>query len=162
MPAADDDPSGGKRTTRRWAELLQELRVTQTGVQILTGFLLTVPFSQRFTTLNAHQRAAYVVVLVACVSATALLIAPAALHRVLFEQRQRPWLVRAAHRCALAGLLMTAVTSCGVVFLVLDVIAPGWVALVITVALALLFGGLWLGVPLGDVIRRRRRSRRRP
>ena len=98
-----DDASGGPKTTRNWQELMQELRVTQTGVQILTGFLLTVPFSQRFTQLNHHQRTAYFVVLVSCVLQTVFLVAPVAFHRVLFHQRQRPWLVAAGHVCAVMG-----------------------------------------------------------
>lgn len=150
----DDDASGGPKTTRNWQELLQELRVTQTGVQILTGFLLTVPFSQRFTELTPHQRAAYDVVLTSCVLQTALLVAPVAFHRVLFHQRQRPWLVAAGHLCALCGLALMAVTSCGVVYLVLDFTTRGAVAWSVTGGLAAAFAVLWLGVPLIDLIRR--------
>lgn len=143
-----DDPSGGPKTTRRWQELLQELRVAQTGVQILTGFLLTVPFSQRFTHLEPHQKAAYVVLLVASVVTTSLLVAPVAFHRLMFRHRQRPWLVEAAHRCALGGLIMMAATSCGVVYLVTDVVLVRWAALLITAVMVALFAGLWVTVPL--------------
>ena len=149
-----DDASGGPKTTRNWQELMQELRVTQTGVQILTGFLLTVPFSQRFTQLNHHQRTAYFVVLVSCVLQTVFLVAPVAFHRVLFHQRQRPWLVAAGHVCALCGLALMAVTSCGVVYLVLDFTTHATVAVTVTAGLAAAFAVLWLGVPLIDLVRR--------
>src|SRR5918999_5561437 len=74
-----------KRLTRNLNELLQELRVTQTGVQILTGFLLTLPFTQRFPDLDQVQKMAYLGVLVGSVLATGLIVAPVAFHRVLFR-----------------------------------------------------------------------------
>lgn len=79
-----------KRITRNWAELLQELRVTQTGVQVLTGFLLTVPFSNRFTHLSELQLVTYLCIVLGAITATALLVAPVAFHRMLFRQRRRP------------------------------------------------------------------------
>lgn len=149
-----DDASGGPRITRNWEELLQELRVTQTGVQILTGFLLTVPFSQRFTQLDSHQRTAYFVVLTSCVLQTALLVAPVAFHRVLFHKRQRPWLVAAGHLCALGGLALMAVTSSGVVYLVLDFTTRESVAWTVAGGLLAVFALLWVVVPLCDLLRR--------
>lgn len=148
-----DQASGGDRTTRNWQELMQELRVTQTGVQILTGFLLTVPFSQRFTQLDPHQRAAYFVVLTSCVLQTVLLVAPVAFHRVLFHQRQRPWLVAAGHVCAVAGLALMVVTSCGVVYLVLDFTGNAVLAWTVTGGLATAFLGIWVVIPLIDLVR---------
>ena len=133
---------------RNWNELLQELRVTQTGVQVLTGFLLTVPFSTRFGELTDLQRDAFLAVLTGSIVATALLMSPAALHRVLFRRGQRAWLVRTANRLALAGLGMVAITTSGVAFLVFDVVvglAAGVVAGVVALAM---FLALWLAVPL--------------
>lgn len=141
------DPDTSARLTRNWAELLQELRVTQTGVQVLTGFLLTVPFSSRFDQLSGFQRGAYLAVLVGSVLSTALLLTPAACHRVLFRQGARPWLVTTANRLALAGLSMVAATTAGVAFLVFDVVV-GVVAGVVAGVLALtLFAGLWFALP---------------
>ncbi len=111
--------------TRNWNELLQELRVAQTGVQILTGFLLTVPFSDRFHDLDRVQVATYLAVLCGAVLTTGFVIAPVAFHRVLFRQRMRDWLVEAANHCARAGLVLLAFTSSGVLFLVFDVVRAG-------------------------------------
>ena len=86
-----------ERLDRNWDELLQELRVTQTGVQILTAFLLTVPFTNGFSQLDGFQRDCYLVVLCGSVLTTALLMAPVAYHRVLFRQRQRPWRGQTGH-----------------------------------------------------------------
>jgi uncharacterized membrane protein len=117
--------------TRNWDELLQEIRVTQTGVQILTGFLLTVPFSNRFHELTGFQRGVYLTVLAGSVLTTALVVAPVAFHRVLFRHRRRELLVEWANRFALSGLAMLALTVSGVVLLVVDVVLgarQGWLA----------------------------------
>ena len=89
-----------ERINRNWDELLQELRVTQVGVQILTAFLLTVPFQQRFVELTELQRNAYLVTIGFAAVATALIIAPLSFHRLVFRRRQKPWLVRTAHHSA--------------------------------------------------------------
>jgi hypothetical protein len=133
--------------TRNWNELLQELRVLQTGVQILTGFLLTVPFSDRFTELETYQRWLYLGVLVGSVLTTALILAPVAFHRILFRQRQRNWLVGAAHRCARAGLALLAVVSSAVVMLVFDVVVALAAGIVAAAVMLGVFAGLWYGVP---------------
>jgi hypothetical protein len=139
--------SESERLTRNLNELLQELRVTQTGVQILTGFLLTLPFSQRFEVLDDVQRASYLVILCGSVVATGLIIAPVAFHRMLFRHGERPWLVRAANRAALAGLLSLALTTSGVVWLVFDLVTDRTLALVAGLVSLVFFGGLWAVVP---------------
>ncbi|MGA9746767.1 MAG: DUF6328 family protein [Nocardioides sp.] len=135
---AGDEPDK-ERLARNFNELLQELRVTQTGVQILTGFLLTVPFTQRFGSLDAVQTTGYLAVLVGSVLATGFLITPVALHRALFRRGEKEWLVNAAGRCAQLGLMFLALTVAGVVWLVFEVAANRAVAIVAgLVALAFL------------------------
>lgn len=142
----DEGPE--ERITRNWNELLQELRVLQTGVQILTGFLLTVPFSPRFPDLADHQQTIYLVVLVGSVITTSLIIAPVSFHRILFRRRQRPWLVKASHACARAGLAGFAITSALVVLLVFDVVLSFGAGVVAAVGVLVLFVSLWAGLPL--------------
>ena len=142
------DEGPAERITRNWNELLQELRVLQTGVQILTGFLLTVPFSPRFTDLADHQQTIYLVVLVGSVITTSLIIAPVSFHRILFRRRQRPWLVKASHGCARAGLAGFAITSALVVLLVFDVVLSFGAGVVAAVGVLVLFVSLWAGLPL--------------
>jgi thiosulfate reductase cytochrome b subunit len=155
MSAADDETEAEK-LTRNLTELLQELRVTQTGVQILTGFLLTLPFSQRFSHLDAVQRHVYLAILVGSVVATGLIIAPVAFHRVLFRRGERPWIVASANRAARAGLLSLALTTSGVVWLVFDLVA-GRVPADVAGALSLLFFVLlWAVYPLAHRDDRRR------
>jgi len=147
-----------KRITRNWAELLQELRVTQTGVQVLTGFLLTVPFSNRFAQLDDLQRTTYLCIVLGAITATALLVAPVAFHRMLFRQRRRPWLVSAAHACAVGGLSVFSLVCAGAGFLVFDVATSTPVAVVVGCALLGVFVGLWGVVPLAAEHRAPRRG----
>jgi uncharacterized protein DUF6328 len=151
--AEEKDGSGDQETekeklTRNLNELLQELRVTQTGVQILTGFLLTLPFSQRFKDLDGVQRGSYLAILCGSVIATGLIIAPVAFHRVLFRHGQRPWLVQAANWAARVGLVSLAFTTSGVVWLVFDLVTDRTAASVAGVVSLVFFGVLWVVVPL--------------
>jgi Family of unknown function (DUF6328) len=111
-----------ERLDRNWTELLQELRVVQTGVQFLTGFLLTLPLQQRFTTLSTDERVIYLCAVGFAVGSTAAVIAPVALHRVLFRQHARPELVSLAHRLALVGYWCLAAAITAVVLLIFLVV----------------------------------------
>ena len=122
--------------------------MAQTGVQILTGFLLTVPFSDRFLDLTDHQRTLYLAVLVGSVVTTSLIVAPVSFHRVLFRQHEKAWLVRAANVVARVGLASLAVVSSSVVLLVFDVAVGTGAGLLAAGLVFSLFVGLWLGVPL--------------
>lgn len=151
---AGDMPMDG-RLDRNWQELLQELRVAQTGVQILTGFLLTIPFSPRFGDLDSSRQAVYGVVLCTAVIATILLMTPVALHRALFHRGARPWLVETADRLARWGLGAQALAMLGAVWLILDFIGTAWVAAVVVIALSVFVLAVWVVLPV-----RERRSRR--
>lgn len=144
----EEDESESERLTRNLNELLQELRVTQTGVQILTGFLLTLPFSRRFPELDAVQKDVYLAILCGSVLATGLIIAPAAFHRVLFRHGQRPWLVQAANRAARAGLAALALTTSGVVWLVFDLVIDRTTASIAACLSLLFFTTVWVVIPL--------------
>src|SRR4051812_35091858 len=110
MPTDPGPPRDGRNETRdqrldrNWNELLQELRVTQTGVQILAGFLLTLPFQARFAGLPSFERWVYLATVLVTCFATILLIAPVAVHRALFRRHEKDRLVDAADRLARAGL----------------------------------------------------------
>ncbi|MGA8209821.1 MAG: DUF6328 family protein [Nocardioidaceae bacterium] len=147
-PGPPERESEAERLTRNVSELLQELRVTQTGVQILTGFLLTLPFSQRFADLDELQRTVYLAVLCGSVLATGFIVAPVAFHRVLFRNGERPWLVAAANRCALAGLTALGLTTAGMVWLVFSLVSGRTPAHVAGAACLVFLAGLWAAVPL--------------
>jgi hypothetical protein len=145
-PPADGVPE--QTLNRNWTELIQELRSTQTGVQVLTGFLLAVPFTDRFDTLDRVERTAYLVVLASAVGASMAVLAPIAYHRILFRRGRRPWLVETANRIARAGLVLAALTMCGVVFLAFDLTVGRAAGVVASLAAFLGYVVLWVVVPL--------------
>jgi hypothetical protein len=151
-PSRDETPE--QRADRNLAELLQEVRVAQTGVQILFAFLLTLPFAARFTAAAPRDRAVYVVTLLAAAAASVLLIAPAAYHRIVFRQDRKPELVAFASRVATAGTVFLMIAIAGAVFVVMDVVAD--LPAAVAAAAVLLFGCavLWYLLPL----RQRRRE----
>ncbi|MEU6179910.1 DUF6328 family protein [Streptomyces coeruleorubidus] len=131
-----------QRADRNFVELLQELRVTQTGVQILFAFLLSLAFTSRFTSLDTVQRVTYVITLLLAVLAAALFTAPAALHRSLFQQGAKPRIVQVSSRLATTGLIVLVFAFSGSVLLVVDVttsrtggIAAGAATFVVCVSL---------------------------
>lgn len=136
-----------ERLDRNWQELLQELRVAQTGVQILTGFLLTIPFTPRFSDLSSVSQAVYGAVLCTAVVANLLLMTPVVLHRALFHQGARPWLVESADRLAQLGIGAQTVAIIGVVWLILDFIGPWWIAAGIVAAIGLFVLVVWVLLP---------------
>jgi hypothetical protein len=142
-PGAQDE----ERLSRNWNELLQELRVTQTGTQILTGFLLTLPFTQRFVELGTRQEIIYLATMVGSIVTTGLILAPVAFHRLLFRQRQRPWLVAAADVFAKIGLMLLAVTTSGVILLVFDMVVSWSAALIAAIATFVGLLAVWAGTP---------------
>jgi hypothetical protein len=133
---------------RNWTELVQELRSTQTGVQVLTGFLLTVPFSAKFDELDRIERTAYLLVMSGAVAATAAILSPIAYHRILFRRGRRPWLVETANKVARAGLVLVALTTCGVVFLTFDLAVSRAAGVVASVVALVGYFLLWVVVPM--------------
>ena len=133
---------------RNVAELLQELRVAFTGVQVLFAFLLGLAFTQRFTGLGPLDLALYTVALMTTAVATMIFIAPVSFHRILFRRRQKFALVMVADRLLMIGLALLIPAIDSALFLILDVILGRWQALLgtsITTAVALV---TWYLMPL--------------
>ncbi len=137
-----------QRLDRNWADLLQELRVVQTGVQLLTGFLLTLPFQARFEMLSSSGRTVYLITVSLAVIATGFLIAPVSLHRFLFRRHARAVTVDIAHRLAQTGVAFLALAMIGVVLLIFDVVVGRGAAVLAAVLTAALLAGLWVFLPL--------------
>ncbi|MEV6813731.1 DUF6328 family protein [Micromonospora sp. NPDC051296] len=136
-----------QRWQRNFADLLQELRVAQTGVQILFAFLLTLPFSNGFTRTTPFQRDVYIVALLAAAGATAMIISPVAFHRALFRQGRKPELVRFAHRMATAGLGFMLVSMVSAVLLVSDFVLARPIAFLLCAVTGLWFLTFWVVLP---------------
>jgi len=136
-----------QRWDRNFADLLQELRVAQTGVQILFAFLLTLPFSNGFPKTTPFQKDTYIVALLAAACATAMIISPVAFHRALFRQGRKPELVRYAHRMATGGLACTLVSMVSSVLLITDYLLNSLVAVLLTTLAGAFFLTFWAAIP---------------
>lgn len=163
QPALDDlVPDDGRHETaderldRNWSELLQELRVTQTGTQILVGFLLTLAFQPRFAELDGFQIGVYLAIVVLAVVATVLALAPVSLHRSLFRQREKARIVAVADGMLRVSLAAIALLLAGTALLIFDVVLGRTVGLIAGGAALLLTGTAWFLAP--ELIRSRRSS----
>lgn len=155
---AGTGPSGRRETDaeqadRNWNDLLQELRVSQTGAQLIAGFLLTLPFQDRFKELDNFQVTVYLCLVVLATSTIVLTLTPVAMHRHLFGRQVKRDLVRAAHRATQAVLTAIALLVTGILLLVFDVVLSRSAALV-TAGCALVATALLLAV-VPRVVRRR-------
>jgi hypothetical protein len=129
------DESELERWDRNWSELMQEVRVAQTGVQILFAFLLTLPFATRFTVTSTVDRGVYVATLLSAAAAAGLLIAPVSYHRRVFRRHRKPELVQTASTLAQVGLVCLLVAICGALFVVMDVVVGTVAAIVAAIGI---------------------------
>jgi hypothetical protein len=144
-----------ERLDRELLELLNELRVAIPGVQVLFGFLLTVPFQQGFRRIDEFQEYVYFVTLLLAAAATMFLIAPTAYHRIMFRERDKPRLIRMATKQLLAGLVFLALALNGAVLLITDLLFQDATVFAVVAVTALSFAWLWFGL---GVLRRLRKE----
>jgi O-antigen/teichoic acid export membrane protein len=151
-PLSERNETELERADRQLAELMQEVRVAQTGVQVLFGFLLTVPFTTGFDALTTSQRMVYFGTLAVAGAAAMLLIAPTSHHRVLFRCGDKPHLVRISNRYAIGGLVCVGIAMVGALALVGDLVFGSVLGAAAGAIAAIACGWCWYGQPL----RRRR------
>ncbi|NYG55067.1 DUF6328 family protein [Nocardioides perillae] len=144
-PDRDETPT--ERLDRHWGELLQELRVMQTGTQLIAGFLLTLPFADRFEETGAFERVLYLGLVVLAAVTTATMLAPIALHRRLYGGHARDRLVRTTHYLVAAALGGIALLLVGIVALVFSFVVSTQAAVVATACVGAVALLLLLGVP---------------
>jgi hypothetical protein len=157
-PAQDGrDETELERNDRNLVELLQEVRVVQTGVQILFGFLLTIAFQPKFEKLSSFQKGVYLGTLVAAATTLIMLTAPTSWHRILFRQGDKKHLVEIANRFTVLGLASMGLTMVGVVMLLSDIAFAPALTVAITAIAVVACSILWYLMPL----RRRRALGRR-
>lgn len=147
LPEDDREESRDERMDRNFVELLQELRVLQTGTQILAGFLMTLPFQARFPELSDYVRGLFLVAISLAFVTTVLLVGPVSVHRALFRQHRKQDLVHVSHVLARCGLFTLGLTMAVAITLIFTVVlgnTAGYAAGAVTV---LLFGAVWWGLP---------------
>lgn len=145
-----------ERWDRNWSDIQQELRIVQTGTQILAGFLLTLPFQQRFTMLSAGEEAIYLVLVALAVVITVVALSAVSAHRLVFRQRQKHDLVRAGNVILIAALAASALLFSGTVLFVFDVVIGDVGGLVGGITVFVGTAVLWVSIPLA--LRRTRRD----
>jgi hypothetical protein len=149
--------SPDERLDRNLIELLQELRITSTGIQVLLAFLLVVPFNSGYKRMTQFDRDVYFVALLCIAASAVLLIAPTVHHRLLFRHGQRAFIVDTGSRLALGGMALLAIGMVAILVLVGNVVFGSAAAVAAGALAGVLLGSLWFALPL---VRRRAASRR--
>ena len=156
---SDTHDTDEQKRDRQMIELLNELRVALPGVQVLFAFLLTVPFSQRFSQITAVQKDVYFATFVSAAAATIFLIAPSANHRIQFRQDDKEALLLRSNRLAIVGTVFLAGAVMGTTFLITDILFGALATGITTSLLAGLLVWFWYGLP---ILRRLSAQERQP
>jgi hypothetical protein len=144
-PDPGRDETSEERLDRNWNELLQELRITQTGLQLLSGFLLTLAFTQRFASLADWQQGLYLGLVVVAALALGLNLTPVMLHRRLYGEHVKARVVETGHVVSQVVIGLVALIVTGTTALIFSVVLDATAAVGVTIALVVVLGGL-LGV----------------
>lgn len=158
-PGDGRDETENERLDRNWNEMLQELRVIQTGTQILTGFLLAAVFQSRFDNLDDYQRTVYLCLVVASILTTVFGLAPVSLHRALFRQRAKKTVVHMTDRILQFTMIGVALTLAGTGMLIFDFVLGRGGGIAVGAAILVVIVALWVVLP--RVVNRGREAERR-
>lgn len=145
---SENQESHDERLDRELIELLNELRVVLPGVQVLFAFLLTVPFTNKFSSITNDQRQVFFAVFLCTAASTALLIAPSAYHRLRWRQHDKEQMLATANRLSIGGLVFLTFALVGASYLVADLLFHATAAAFVTAAVAGFFAWFWWGLPL--------------
>ncbi|WP_371637125.1 DUF6328 family protein [Streptomyces zaomyceticus] len=137
-----------ERADRQWQDLMQEIRVVQTGVQILLGFLLTVVFTPRFEGLGSTDKGIYILTVVLGSLATGALIGPVPFHRIVAGRQIKPHAVTWASRLTFIGIVLLLATLTSALFLILRVATDNSIVPWIVAGVAAWYLLCWFALPL--------------
>ena len=152
-PRYERGETAAEKLDRNWNELLQEIRVLQTGSQILAAFLVVLPFQARFPELDGFQTVLYLGLLLLALVIVALLLTPVGLHRHLFRRRLKDRMVLVVGVLLRVALTLLGLLLVAVAVFVVDVVAARWLALACGAGLAVLLVGLQVLLPRSRVLR---------
>jgi len=145
-----------ERLTRQLTELLQETRVAVAGVQVLFGFLLAVVFQNRFKEISSGQKDVFLAAILCATGSTICFIAPTPYHRILFQHRDKPHLIKVANRFLIAGVVFLAFSMTLALALVCDVIFGDTTAAVVAGLVGVSFAWFWFVLPLARLVQGKR------
>ncbi len=141
------EESSSEQLDRNTIELLNELRVAGTGIQVMFAFLLVVPFQSGWHHVDSFERTVYFITLLLVATAAFLLMAPPIHHRILFRRGEKRFLVQTANYLAIGGMVMLAFGFVGILVLLSDVVVGGAAPAIVGVLAATFLAGLWFAVP---------------
>jgi hypothetical protein len=154
MTDAADQTSAGREEThlerldRNTGELMQELRVVATGIQVMFGFLLIVPFNTGFRRVSSFEETLYFIALLCVAISSVLLLAPTIHHRILFRRGEKAYLVSLGNRLSIVAMVFLGVGFTAILIVVADFVVGGVTPILVGVASAVAIGFLWFGLPL--------------
>jgi hypothetical protein len=148
QPDAARDERPAERLDRNTIELLNELRLAGTGIQVMFAFLLVVPFQHGWSSVNSFERTVYFVTLLFVAVAAFLLMAPPIHHRILFRHGEKRFLISVANYVAIAGMICLAIGFVGILLLISDVVVGGAAPGAVAGGVAVFIGVLWFVLPL--------------
>lgn len=137
-----------ERLDRNTIELLNELRIAGTGIQVMFAFLLVVPFNNGWHHVDSFERTVYFVTLLIVATAAFLLMAPPVHHRILFRHGEKRFLIRTANYLAIVGMGLLALGFVGILILLSDVVVGGAAPVIVGALAAAFVGGLWFLLPI--------------
>ena len=149
-----------KQLDRHWTELMQEIRLAQTGTQILFAFLLGIAFQPRFQESDQFTHDVYIITLITSAMAVGLFLAPISFHRILFQQGMRDKMVPIAHNLATAALVFLIVSMCGGILLAVNAVVNRKAAYIVVAIVLVWFVLFWYALPAW--VRRANASGQRP
>ena len=144
----DRDESQPERLDRNTVELLNELRIAGTGIQVMFAFLLILPFNKGWTRVDSFERTVYFITLLVVALAAFLLMAPPIHHRLLFRHGEKPFLIQTGNYLAIAGMMCLGLGFVGILVLISDVVVGGAAPVIVGVLAGAAITGLWLVIPL--------------
>ena len=155
------DETRAEQLDRNTMELLNELRVAGTGIQVMFAFLLVVPFQTGWKHVSSFGQTTYVVTLLCVATAAVLLMAPSIHHRILFRHREKRYLVETANRVAICAMAFLAAGFTGILVLISDVVVGGAAPWIFGPVAAVGIGALWFAWPVSRIEHETRSGRER-
>jgi hypothetical protein len=150
------DETPDKKLDRNTIELLNELRIAGSGIQVMFAFLLVVPFNAGWAKTTSFERTVYFVTLLLVATAAFLLLAPPIHHRLLFRHHERVFLIAVGNRLAIVGMTFLALGFTGILVLLSDYVVGGLAPVIVGLLTLAVIGSLWFALPLAKRARERR------
>jgi hypothetical protein len=145
------ESTDSEQVEEEFRSLLEGLRTTLPGVQLISAFLLTLPLYDHFDDLIRSERVAYYVAFVSALISSVLLMAPSSHQRLRsgdgVARRHRRHLETAV-RLTIAGTIAFAVALIAVAYLVSSVVLSTGAAIGVALLVTAVGAWSWFYLPL--------------